>query len=156
VVELADRARHKQSHAVGDWVELITREVGPQAKAEYEDMVAGVRLVPPANAFAPCFRPEPFEARLNDLGFDEGSLQGAHKVIRGLRPGSTAATAGLRNGDEVLRRSASDQDDPNHEITLTIRRDGAEQEIKFVPEGQSVPAYRWVRVTGIADGDCRY
>jgi hypothetical protein len=156
VVALADRARLKQSHTVGDWVELVTQEIGAQAKPEYEDMVAGVRLVPPANTFGPCFRPEQFETRLNDLGFDEGSLQGAHKVIRGLRPGSNAAAAGLRDGDEVLRRSASDQEDPNHEIILTIRRDGAEQDIKFLPEGKSVPAYRWVRVAAIADGDCRY
>ena len=156
VVALADRARRKESYTVADWIELVTQEIGPQAKSEYQDMVAGVRLVPPGDTFGPCFRPETFETRLNDLGFDENSLRGAHKVIHGLRTDSNAALAGLRDGDEVLSRSAADQDDPNHEITLTIRRDGVERKVRFVPEGKSVSAYRWVRVTTVPDGACRY
>lgn len=156
VVALADRARRDESHTVADWVELVTREIGTQAKSEYDEMVAGVLITPPANAFGPCFRPEPFATRINDLGFDEKSLQGAHKVIQGLRPGSNAALAGLKEGDEVARRSALDQDDPNHEMTLTVRRGGSEQEIRFTPEGNAVTAYRWTRVAAVPDGECHY
>lgn len=156
VVALADRSRRGESHTVSDWVGLVGRELGPQARTEYDEMVAGVRLVPSPNTFGPCFKTATYETRLNDLGFDEGSLIGTKKVIRGLVPGSNAALAGLKDGDEVVRRSLRDQEDPNHEVTLTLRRDGAEQEIKFAPTGKNVEAYRWARVPGVAESDCRY
>jgi len=156
VVTLVDRARRGQSYTLADWVRLVSEELGPHARTEYEAMVRGVRLVPPPNAFGPCFRPETFQVRLTDLGFDESSLLEATKSIRGVRPGSNAALAGLKDGDEVVRRSLPDQDDPNREMTLTIRRDGTERVIHYEPEGKAVEAWRWVRVREIPEADCRY
>jgi len=156
VVPFAERAQRGQVPTVADWVDRVTAEIGPKAKTEFEDMTAGKRIVPAANTFGPCFKPEAFETKLNDLGFDEGSLRGPKRAIRGLRAGSNAALAGLRDGDEVVRRSLPDQENPIAPITLTVKRDGSEREIRFVPEGQSVEGYRWVRVAGVADSECRY
>lgn len=159
VVALVDRERRGESHTLTDWVNLVSQELGPQGKREYDDMVAGVRLVPPPNTFGPCFKPQSYETRLYDLGFAESSLRGALRIIRGLEPDSSAARAGVRDGDELIHRTQSDEgegEDRNHPMTLTIRRNGAEQDIRFIPEGKPVAAYHWVREPGIADARCRY
>jgi hypothetical protein len=119
-------------------------------------MVAGVRVVPPPNTFGPCFKPETYQGRQNELGFDEAALRGTKKTIRNLVAGSNAARAGLQEGDEVIQRSLPDQDEPNREVTVTVQRDGAPVTMRFAPEGRGVEVYRWARVPGIADSDCRY
>jgi predicted metalloprotease with PDZ domain len=156
VVALVDRARRGESYTLNDWVRMITDELGPQARAEFEAMVAGKRLVPPENAFAPCFRRVRSEVRLTDLGFDESSLTGAQKIIHGLRPDSSAARAGLRDGDHIVRRTLTDQDEPNRPMTLTVRRDGIEKSIAFAPLGKRVEAYQWARVPSVTPSGCRY
>lgn len=156
VVTLVDRARRGESHGIADWLDLLSRELGPRATMEYEEMTAGARLVPPPNSFGPCFKPEPYETKLYELGFDESSLMGSKKIVHGLMSGSNAALAGLRDGDVVLRRSPVDSEDRNREMTLTVERDGGEEDIKFRPEGKSVSAYRWVRVPDVPESNCRY
>jgi hypothetical protein len=156
VITLVDRARRGESHKVSDWLDLVTKELGPGARSEFDDMVAGRRIVPPANTFGPCFKPETYQGKLNDLGFDESSLSGSPKVIKGLRADSNAARAGLKEGDEVLHHSPPDQDEPNKETMLTVKRGGAQQSITFSPEGKPVEVYRWVRVTGITSANCHY
>jgi hypothetical protein len=156
VVELVDRTRRGKSHTIADWLRLLTRELGAGAGPQFEQMRAGVRLVPPPNTFGPCFRPETYQTRLTDFGFDESSLSGPGKLIRGVRPGSNAALAGLRDGDVVVQRTLPDQDDPGAELTFVVRRAGAERTIRFIPQGGSVEAWRWVRVPGIPDSSCRY
>ena len=156
VVPFAERAQSGKLPPVAEWGARVTAEIGPRGQAEFADMTAGKRIIPAANAFGPCFKPQAIETRLNDLGFDEGSLRGPKKVIRGLRAGSNAALAGLRDGDEVVHRSLPDQENPNGPITLTVKRTGAQREIRFVPEGQSAEGYRWVRVAEVPDSECRY
>lgn len=155
-VEFAERSQGGQPPTVSDWIERVAMDLGPQAKIEFDAMAAGKRLVPAANTFGPCFKVQPFETRLNDLGFDESSLRGAKRVITGLRAGSSAALAGLKDGDEIVRHSQIDQATPNKPMLLTIRRDGVERDIEFVPVGKNIQAYRWVRAPEVAGGDCRY
>jgi len=156
VVPLAVRRMHGDTVTVADWVALVTRELGPQATTEYEQMIAGTPLIPPVNAFGPCFKPTQYQTKLNQLGFDAKSLTGTRKIIHGVLAGSNAALTGVQDGDEVIRHSRMDQDEPNREITLTLRRDGVERDIKFLPVGQDVTGYRWVRVPGIPDSRCHY
>lgn len=155
-VEFAARSQKGEAPTVADWVNRVAQDLGPQARTEFAAMVAGKRLVPPANSFGPCFKSQTFQTHLNDLGFDESSLRGSHGVVKGLRAGSNAALAGLKDGDQVLHHSLQDQDDPNKPMVLSIERDGVTREIRFAPEGKSIPAYRWVRAGGVPDSQCRY
>jgi predicted metalloprotease with PDZ domain len=154
-VEFAIRSQKGEAPTVADWIKRVTEVLGPRARTQFEAMVAGKRLVPPANTFGPCFVLQAFQTHLNDLGFDESSLRGPHPVIKGLRAGSNAALAGLRDGDQILQHSLLDQDNPNKPIQMSIQRDGVAREIQFVPEGKSVPAYRWIRAAGVPDSQCR-
>ena len=155
-VEFAIRSQKAPAPTVADWITRVAQDLGPQARTEFDAMAAGKRLVPPANTFGPCFKLQAYQTHLNDLGFDESSLRGPHPVIKGLRAGSKAALAGLKEGDEILQHSLLDQADVNKPIQMSVQRDGVTREIQFVPEGGSVPAYRWVRASGVPDSRCRY
>ena len=155
-VEFVVRSQKGQPPTVSDWINRVAQDLGPRARTQFEAMVSGKPLVPPANTFGPCFQLQAFQAHLNDLGFDESSLRGANPVVTGLRAGSNAALAGLKNGDRILQHSLLDQDDPNKPLTLSIQHDGVTREVQFVPEGKSVPAYRWVRAPGVSASQCHY
>ena len=112
--------------SVADWQELIGKELGSRGVRGYENMVAGMPIVPPANAFGPCFRPfRVAVGRPLDPGFDISSLSGPKRVIKGLVAGSPAALAGLLDGDEVI--AAPDLGDPTFQdvdkpLVMKVRR----------------------------------
>lgn len=147
VLALLERQRRGRPHGVEQWLELVTAELGPEARDAYEAMMAGKRIAAPAGSPAPGLKPEPIELPEFRLGFDLASLRGEPAVVRGLEPGSNAARAGLREGDEVVDQLPNLGDllgSPGTPITFTVRRGGKLLEITYQPWGDSVPAYRWV------------
>lgn len=138
------------------WLELVTAELGPQAKAEHEAMMSGALVVPPSNAFGPCFRRETASYRHFELGFDPASLTASPRIVKGLIAGSAAARAGLRDGDEIAEPVVLErvQDKPDAELTLRLRRDGRPLDLTYLPRGKVVEGYRWARVAGVPDSAC--
>ena len=138
------------------WLELVTAELGPKAKAEFAAMMAGKLLVPPSDAYGPCFRRENAEFRQFELGFDSASLTAKPRIVSGLAAGSNAARAGLKDGDEVTEPVVLDavQGKPEATITLKVRRDGRDLEITYLPRGEALQGYRWGRVTSVPDSQC--
>jgi hypothetical protein len=71
--------------------------------------------------------------------------------------GSAAAAAGLRDGDEVLEFSdpldLQRQLDKN--MVLTVRRGDEQLRIEYAPRGKPVVAYKWERVPGVPDSECK-
>lgn len=140
---------------VDAWLELITAELGPQAKTEFEAMMAGKLLVPPSDAYGPCFKREAAAFPRFELGFDSSSLTSNPRIIKGLVAGSTADKAGVRNGDEVTEAVVLDavQSKADATISFKVRRDGSEQQITYLPRGASGEGYRWVR-TPVPNAQC--
>jgi predicted metalloprotease with PDZ domain len=136
----------------------VVAELGPRAERDYQDMVAGKLLVPPPNAFAPCFkRVHAIEGKPFETGFDVTSLASSPRIIRGVVPGSAAALAGLRDGDTVVE--APDLGDPtvrdaSKPVDMKVRRGDQTVAISFVPEGKPVMGYHWVRNEKVSDADC--
>ncbi len=156
VRELYAREQRGEAYGIETWLDLAEQELGPEAATEYQDMAAGKLIVPPENAFGPCFRPERQDEKLLDLGFDIGSLNESPRVVHGLVPGSAAARAGLRNGDEIVTATRL-QDviaDTTIPMVLQVRRGGGEFEISYEPRGKSVESYRWTRVEGVPEDAC--
>ena len=145
--------------SVADWQELIVKELGSRGVRGYENMVAGMPIVPPANTFGPCFRPVRMPVgRPLDPGFDISSLSGPKRLIKGLVAGSPAALAGLLDGDEVI--AAPDLGDPTFKDTdkplvMKVRRAGQELSVSFVPAGKPVMGYQWKRNERVSDADCK-
>jgi hypothetical protein len=109
-------------------VELLTKEYGPEAAAEYEAMLAGAEMLPASDAFGMGFRRTTAKLRRFDLGFDPKVMNLNPRIIRGLVPCSAAAQAGLRDGDEIVKPVGLDavQEDQNRMLTLRILRGGKE------------------------------
>ena len=121
-------------------------------------MKNGGLLIPPPTSFAPCFRPVPHKDRPYQLGFDQASLSSEPKVIRGLIAESAAAKAGLREGDVVV--SSDDvlqvQKDASQSMHLSVKRGESVAPITYVPRGEPIDSYRWDRVVGVKDAQCKF
>ncbi|KQW68147.1 hypothetical protein ASE17_06725 [Phenylobacterium sp. Root77] len=145
-----------QPHDTAAWLELLTKELGPQAKTEFEAMMAGKLLVPASDAYGPCFQREAAQFRSFELGFDSASLTTNPRIVKGLVAGSQAAAAGVRDGDEITEAVVLDavQAKPEQTITLKIRRQGQDLSITYLPRGKAQDGYRWARVTQVPDSKC--
>ncbi|MGC5799517.1 peptidase M61 [Sphingomonas sp. NFX23] len=128
---------------------LLKAELGDKGVADFDAMLAGKTIVPPTNAYGPAFRRVTRPLRRYDLGFDIATLQARPRIVHGLKKGSNAETAGLRDGDEILNSFPQDalQGDQQAYVALNVRRKGETSQIRFQPRGVPVPAYQWVPVT---------
>lgn len=127
------------------WLRLLRAELGETGIRDFEAMIAGGTVLPPSDAFGPCFRRTTRPLRRFDLGFDPASLLQSPKIVRGLKPDSEAATAGLRNGDVILNTFSQDGLQANQAayLTLNIRRGKEELSIRYQPRSETVDAYQW-------------
>ncbi len=150
VLALLDRQKKGLAVSPETWVELITGELGPSAKEEYEAMLAGAVMLPDSDAFGPEYERTVVPLRRFDLGFDPKVMIEHPSIIHGLVSGSAAEQAGLRNGDEILIAGTgldSVQEGQKTTLTLKIRRDGKDLSVTYLPRGETVDAYQWIRKT---------
>lgn len=138
------------------WIGLVTQELGPEGRKIHAEMMGGDLMLPPSDAFGPCFTRTGAKSRRFELGFTPKSLVGNVKTIRGLDPTSAAALAGLKDGDIVTYGVAMDsvQEDPNALLTLSVTRDGRTFPITYLPRAELVDIYQWKRDPNIPDSAC--
>lgn len=69
------------------------------------------------------------------------------QVVTGVKPGSNAEKAGLRNGDVILKASSEWEavDDENMHLVYQVRRGETELTIEFLPRGEKVPCWQYVK-----------
>ncbi|HEX3366331.1 hypothetical protein [Phenylobacterium sp.] len=158
VKELRRRQVVGKPYGIAQWLELVSGEIGPaKAKAGYDHMVSGGLLTPLDAAFAPCLSVEPHPAKPFELGFARRSLND-DRVVRDLVSGSAAEKAGVRDGDVIVEVSDVNKvrADETLPIVLTLRRDGSQQTVSYLPRGAAIGGYRWVRNTKAPDSVCRF
>lgn len=138
------------------WLDLVVAELGPEAQRDFEDMIAGKLIVPPDDAFGPCFERRSLPLRRFELGFDRSALVKEPRIISGLVEGSEAESTGLRNGDEILHPVPLEdaQRQPNETLSLLVRREGEELAIEYLPRGEPVDGYQWVHRENPSDAEC--
>ena len=109
---------------------------GPWFGQEFDRYVLrGETIRVPADALLPELRGQSRTVYAFDPGFDVAASVQARRVI-GLRAGSPAARAGLREGDTLV--AASIRDDPDVPVRLTVRRDGKLHTIRYLPRGRAM------------------
>ncbi|MDG3439280.1 hypothetical protein [Nitrospirillum amazonense] len=156
ILAMLDRRRHGRPMDHAAWVAIITKELGPRGKVELDAMLNGALVLPDDDAFGPCFTRTTAPLRRYQLGFDPEVLIQPKRIVHGLIPGSAAADAGLREGDEIVKPVPQDMIQGNQQATLTlqIRRDGQVFPITYLPRGETVQAYQWARRLD-APANCR-
>ena len=151
VLAMLDRQRQGGKMDFAAWKEILGRELGQPGLAALQDMLDGRLVLPAPDAFGPCFTRTTAPLRRYELGFAPDVLVQPKRIVRGLVAGSSAQAAGLRDGDEITRPVPQDalQADQKALLTLQVRRGGKDLTITYLPRGETVPAYQWIR-TGAA------
>jgi len=131
------------------WLSLLEKELGPDAIDEFESVIIrGEDFVPDSDAFGPLFERIPARLHVLELGFDERkTLYSPDKKVVGLKEGSAAEKAGLQNGDRILNHiniSKLRRDD-KLKLKLEIQRGDQEFVIEYLPHGDYVDGFKWVR-----------
>ena len=151
-------ARRRRGQPVNEaaWIALVRQALGSRGVAQFHAMMSGKLVLPPSDAFGPCFERTTAPLRRYQLGFDSQVLMEPARIVRGLIPGSAAARAGLRDGDRIVKPVPQDaiQAQQRTTLTLLIERGGKTFPITYLPRGATVPAYQWRRRAAVPDRDC--
>ncbi len=105
VLDVLKAQRGGAEVGVPEWRAMVVKALGAPAGQAFDDMVAGKLIVPPSATYGSCFQMVPASLRPFDMGFD-GMRPG---VVGGLRAGSAAELAGLREGDVVVKATPASQ-----------------------------------------------
>ena len=156
ILDLVRRERRGETFDGAAWVAMVEKEVGPLGKITYDAMLAGGVMLPDSDAFGPCFERTSAQFRRFELGFDGKSLTSHPRIVTGLVAGSSAAQAGLRDGDEIVYPVGLDtiQADQKATVTVQVRRNGSVFPLTWLPRGASAQAYQWRRVPSVPDSKC--
>lgn len=89
----------------------LQTEADWDARAETEAMtVAGQTIALPADLYAPCGALETSDVLVWERGFDFDATSASGWIVQGVRPGTRAHDAGLRNGMQLTGWSETSQD----------------------------------------------
>jgi hypothetical protein len=119
------------------WEDAMVEALGPVAGEEFERLMvgAGEPIEVPDGAFGPCFYRAAAREAVYELGFDRGSLDASPALLRGVRHGSQADRAGLRDGLRVVSGASSIRaGDPSHPIRLVVSDDDGAHLVSYLPQ----------------------
>ncbi|MDB5583025.1 MAG: peptidase [Bradyrhizobium sp.] len=150
VLAMLDRRAHGLPMDEAAWRTLIHGVLGQKGLDEFQAMLAGAVIDVPSDSFGPCFTRTSVPLRRYELGFDPKVLIEPERTVRGLIRGSAAEKAGLRNDDRILAPVSQDaiQADQKANLTLKIKRGTEVITITYLPRGETVDAFQWIRAAG--------
>ncbi len=127
------------------WLNVISKRAGPWAVNDWNDMMQGKIIFPAAGAFGSCMHAIRQDVRIFDLGFAMPVRLSAGATIGGVRRGSAAERAGLRDGDVLeegvdINPAATSIDQP---VVLHVRRAGSSVTMTYQPGRGSQPGLAW-------------
>jgi predicted metalloprotease with PDZ domain len=125
----------------------ILRTIAPYVSAEDRSALdaavtrrAALALPDHVPSVTRCVQRSSVDVPTFDPGFDIAASRTAGKVI-GVRAGSAAYVAGLREGQTLSGRMSLTNNEPEHAVIVGIRDDAGERELQFLPKGP--PAQAW-------------
>jgi carboxypeptidase C (cathepsin A) len=150
ILEMFDRRKNGEKLTKEMWLELLQKELGPSATEEFNSVIIrGEDFLPDSDAFGPLFNRVPVKLHVLELGFDERkTLYSRQKRVVGLKKGSAAERAGLRNGDWILNTINMSKLRRNEELRLKLKVQRGDQrlEIEYLPRGEFMDGYKWIRI----------
>ncbi len=157
VLAMVNRAKKGEPITEAIWFDMLRAEIGEAGPKLHKAMMAGELILPESGDYGPCFRRTTKQVRRFDVGFDFTSLIGAKKVIKGLKPDSEAAKAGIRDGDVITYGVALDslQGDTTRNFNVQVTRNGKTWPVSYLPRGEAVDIYQWERVPNVPETQCK-
>ncbi len=161
---MADHRREDRPVTLDTWLDLLREHIGEAGPETHRAMMAGELMLPEPDGFGPCFRRSTRRVRAFDMGYDIAIHAGdsglgpkTDRIVRGLKPGSEAEKAGVRDGDRVLSGGPGDklQLDVTRTVTLELEREGRKFPVTYLPRGEEVDVYQWERVPDVPESACR-
>ncbi|MBD7921779.1 M61 family metallopeptidase [Xanthomonas bonasiae] len=156
ILAMLHRRQGDKPLGIADWEALLRDNLGEDAVRQLHAMLDGAAPLPASDAFGPCFERISQPMRRYELGFAPAALTESPRIVRDLIPGSAAAKAGVRNGDEITRPVGQDQlqGEQDGVLTLQLQRDGKPLTIAYKPRGETVATWQWRRKQGSAQTAC--
>ncbi|MET0338880.1 MAG: hypothetical protein ABW063_14095 [Caulobacter sp.] len=151
------RSTSGQPYGSDDWLALVAAELGQsRARADYDHMVSG-GLLEPADRFAGCFKVVPKQSRPFELGFARASLNDA-RVVRDLVADSSAAKAGILDGDVIVETDPIDEvrKDPTRTLRLVVRRGDETKTVVYSPRGAPREGYAFTQDPAATAKACQF
>jgi hypothetical protein len=148
VVALLDERRAGRPLTIDTWKAFLRKELGDAGLADWQAMLAGQRIDLPSDAFGPCFIREDKQLGEFDLGYDFIASNAHGHAVQGLKPGSNAALAGLRDGDvvrKVIGAGDAAQIEVKPVVTLEIERAGQPMTVRYRLRGKLITVPQWTR-----------
>ncbi|KAK4158936.1 protein lap1 [Cladorrhinum sp. PSN259] len=146
VLELYRRFLAREKCQTEEFIELLAGIVGNEtAQASFASMTNGSLIVPSSDAFAKFgLKMVRQDAEKLDLGFDSRYLGSR---VQGLKTGSRAEQAGLREGDKIVRSWAlwGAGDSLDNQMEVVVQRNGSDVAIRYWPRSYAkVENWEWV------------
>jgi predicted metalloprotease with PDZ domain len=117
----------------------FARFAGAKVHSDLTAYIDNGETIPlPDGAVGPCVVLHDATAHAYDPGLDVEKMVQT-RVISGVKPGSAANLAGLRDGQIVIERSEIRAGDPDQPISLTVRDNTGEKNLRYFPRGASIP-----------------
>jgi predicted metalloprotease with PDZ domain len=147
VPPLLQRRKDKQYFGLDVNLSLLRAELGEQGIQDHNEMTQGNTILPVDGALGPEFKVVRDDKAPVELGFDESTMTA--RIVKGLKPGSRAAEAGLRKGDVLVKMAFLWQLNEDYEkmMWMDVKRDNEVVHIKYWPRAtEKVPCWQWVEV----------
>jgi hypothetical protein len=151
------KQKARENAGIDEWLQLVGADIGAaKARADYEDMVAGKPILPVTGALGDCFTLAPATVKAFELGFEQASLN--KNVVSGVKPGTAAAKAGLKDGDAIIESTSvfDAMRTQSSLMKLKVRRADQVIDISYLPRvDTATKVSQWQRKPGVADAACK-
>jgi predicted metalloprotease with PDZ domain len=114
-------------------------------------MISGQPLDLPADVFGRCFQVKAVQAQAFDRGWDAEATRKAGQVVTGLRDGTPAYAAGLRNGMRIVEFVSGESGNAAVPYLMKVQpAEGPEQFVRFIPAGKDQITEQQLELTDVA------
>lgn len=128
---------------------LYTELGGPVITGDVDRFLSrGETIELPDDVFGPCVRVQRIQQPAFERGWDAKATSLAHDVVTGLRAGSPAHRAGLRNGMKIVRRTGGTPGDASVRYSLLVHDGRRERTISFMPRGAGTVSTQRLELVG--------
>jgi hypothetical protein len=145
---MALKKRNGERYDINQWIEHLEPLMGDEIRKLYEHMKSGAKIILPERFFgSKTHRMANVQQEMLEFGVDRDSFELG--VVKGLKEGSRAEKAGLKEGDKIIGSSNLWKcvDTFEAEMEVVVEREGDEKTIRYWPRSiERVESLKFVKL----------